>query len=40
MSAKLEIKSKESEIKNILKQDAYERYEKMKNDLDALKTKP
>jgi len=37
MSVNLEIKSKESEIKNILKNDAFERYDKMRNQLDIEK---
>lgn len=35
MSTNLEIKSKESEIRNILKSDAYKRYEKMKSEIDS-----
>jgi hypothetical protein len=35
MSTNLEIKSKESEIKSILKNDALERYDKMRNQLDS-----
>ena len=38
MSTNIEIKSKESEIKNILKNNALERYNKMRNQLDSEKT--
>ena len=40
MSTNLEIKSKESEIKDILKNDALERYDKMRNLVDVKKNKP
>jgi hypothetical protein len=40
MSTNLEIKSKESEIKDILKNDALERYDKMRNLVDFKKNKP
>lgn len=34
MSSRLEIKSKESEMQNIIKQEAYDRYDKIRNDLE------
>ena len=34
MSSRLEIRSKESEMQNVIKQDAYDRYEKIRNDLE------
>lgn len=34
MSARFEIKSKESQIQNIIKKDAYDRYEKIRNELE------
>ena len=40
MSMNLEIKSKESEIKSILKNDALNRYDKIRNQLDSDKNKP
>jgi len=34
MSARFEIKSKETQIQNIVKQEALERYEKIRNELE------
>jgi hypothetical protein len=34
MSTRFEIKSKEKQIQDIVKQDAYDRYEKIRNDLE------